>query len=385
VRQTWHILEQMYDHQSKILASPAIGLRFTDRDKLEGFGFMDIVSGQNPLRPRVSILKPGGRGWVDFTRSIGAISLLGRGFGDLIVPASDASKLYRAWMNVPKGEDYLVACITTLREICQKNGDINSNPLELAQGIYWHKADKLFESCSCKPNRFSQACDRIQVLLPLLSVGSKKHPDPFQNDKGAAIVGRSRRLNWHWPNVGSPVAATESEHDIDDDEKSLADSGLGTSMNTSALEASLSASTDSSQTPLTSDMSPSGLQVQRTTSWGGFQAGKQHVSGDNSILPASMKPVAQFLTSASSSREEVARNPKQSRIYDNVTASAESVNQAKPRSESPETTSAALQEHDTNDRHAGLQRYMASKTGHALQRMKSRIPRASRKLPDKAS
>ena len=49
VRQTWHMLEQIHDHQTKMLASLGIGLRFTDRDKLEEFGFMDIVSGQNLL------------------------------------------------------------------------------------------------------------------------------------------------------------------------------------------------------------------------------------------------------------------------------------------------------------------------------------------------
>jgi len=169
VRQTWHILEQIHDHQTKMLSSPGMGLRFTDRDKLEGFGFMDIVSGQNPLRPRVSVLKSSGRGWVDFTRSIGAISLLGRGFGDLIIPALDANKLCSAWKSVPEGKDYLVVCTTTLREICRKNGDTDSDPLELVQGIYWYKADRLFESCSC---RSGQACDRVQVLLPTLSVGS---------------------------------------------------------------------------------------------------------------------------------------------------------------------------------------------------------------------
>jgi hypothetical protein len=62
LRQTWHILQQIHDHQTRMLTSPGIGLRFTDRDKLEGFGFMDIVMGQNPLRPRVSYLKLSGRG-----------------------------------------------------------------------------------------------------------------------------------------------------------------------------------------------------------------------------------------------------------------------------------------------------------------------------------
>ena len=137
VKQTWRILEQIHDHQTKLLASPGIGLRGTDRDKLEGFGFRDIVEGENPLQPRVAILKPSGRGWVDFTRSLGAINLLGRGFGELITPAEDAkNNLCSAWKHVPKDRDYLTACVSTLEEICTKRGDCDANPLELTQGIY---------------------------------------------------------------------------------------------------------------------------------------------------------------------------------------------------------------------------------------------------------
>jgi hypothetical protein len=355
VRQTWHILEQIQDHQSKMLAAPGTSLRFTDRDKLEGFGFMDIVIGQNPLRPRVSVLKSSGRGWVDFTRSIGAISLLGRGFGDLIVPAFDANDLCRAWESVPKDQDYLVVCTTTLQEICRKNGDTESDPLELVQDIYWYKADKLFESCACKFNRFGQTCDRVQVLLPPLSVGSKKHPDPFQNINGAAIFGRSRRFKWHWPNVGSPEVGTQSEHDTDD-EDNLADSGLGTDISTSALEASRSADSVAPETPPTSEMSPPETQVPRTTLFSrelrtiGFrpsrratlfaksQAGTQSVSGDDLISPASVKPTAQSLTSSSSSCGIVAQNPAQSPIHDNATASPEGANRAIPQSDASEST-----------------------------------------------
>jgi hypothetical protein len=384
VRQTWHILEQIHDHQTNMLASPGIGLRFTDRDKLEGFGFMDIVSGQNPLRPRVSVLKSSGRGWVDFTRSIGAISLLGRGFGDLIIPALDSNELCRVWASVPKNQDYLVVCTTMLREICRKNGDTDSNPLELVKDIYWYKADRLFESCRCKSECSSQACDRVQVLLPRLSIGSKRHPDPFQNDRGAAIFGRSRRFNWRWPNVGSPAAGSQFEYETDD-EVSLVDSGLGTSMNTSALEAGRSGGTVNSQTPSTSDMSPSETQVQRITSLGAIQAGTQSISGDDSIRLAGMMPAAQNPTSTSSFRGEVAHNPIQSPMHDNVTASLEGVNRARPRSEAPESTPAPPREHDTNATRANNKKSIAPKIGSSWRRMKARISRVSQKPQNKPS
>jgi len=43
VEDNWHIIEQILDYQSKLSAAPGIGIRGTCRDKLEGFGFMDIV------------------------------------------------------------------------------------------------------------------------------------------------------------------------------------------------------------------------------------------------------------------------------------------------------------------------------------------------------
>ena len=193
VRETWRILEQIHDHQARLLSAPGVGLRGTDRDKLEGFGFMDIAEGDNPLRPRVAILKQSGRGWVDFTKKIRAITLLGKGFGELIKPGQDSNKLCSLWKGVPTGEDYLVACISTLDEICEKNGNKESDPLELAQGIYWHKGAKLFEPCSgCNKNEYGATYDRIQVLLPR-SLGHKTHPEPFSNPKGAAVFGRSAK------------------------------------------------------------------------------------------------------------------------------------------------------------------------------------------------
>lgn len=374
VRQTWHILEQIHDHQTRILASPGIALRFTDRDKLEGFGFMDIATGQNPLRPRVSFLKSSGRGWVDFTRSIGAICLLGRGFGELIKPAEDTNNLCRAWESVPKAKDYLVVCITTLHEICMKNGDTESSPLELAKGIYWYTADKLFEPCKCKSDQLGSICDRIQVLLPPLSIGSQKHPDPFNNCRGAAIFGRSRRFDWHWPNVGSPVARTGPEHETDD-EGNLQDSGLWTSIDTSSLGAGRYGYSTPSQTPPTSDLTSSENETRMiptctnnsdrrvgpspvrapspTTKAPQDSTDRSRLAGSNSTLTAPVEPNiptlgGQLIESSTPNRQPV--------------------------------------DYNTQAPHAENQPRMADRTGAGWkpwQRMKERISRKSRRSEDK--
>jgi hypothetical protein len=227
VRQTYHILEQIHDYEAKMMTSAGLDLRFTDRDKLTGFAFMDIVDSHNDLRPRVAILKSSGRGWVDFTRTIRATTLMGRGYGEIIKPSKDSNTLCKYWKSVPKGKDYLVACISTLKDICRKHGDHDSKPMELANGIFWHKPDKLFESCECKITSLSKPCDRIQVLLPP-SLGSKIHPQPFGHENGAVIFGRSRKFLWHWPRKGEPVGGGHSDSDPDDS-SDFRDSGLGES------------------------------------------------------------------------------------------------------------------------------------------------------------
>ncbi|CZR60568.1 uncharacterized protein PAC_10464 [Phialocephala subalpina] len=241
VRQTYHILEQLHDYETKILTSPAIGLRFTDRDKLTGFAFMDIVDVQNDLRPRVTTLKSSGRGWVDFTRGIRAITLLGKGFGEIIRPSTDANQLCKNWKHVPTGKDYLVASTSTLKGICRRYGNQDSKPIELANGIHWHKPDKLFEPCVC---RSGKTCDRVQVLLPA-SLGTKKNPQPFGCEKGAVIFGRSMRFPWHWPCKGQPVegGSSDSEHDDSD----FHDSGLGSNLSQSVTIPSPSSSSDTPQ------------------------------------------------------------------------------------------------------------------------------------------
>ena len=259
VESTYHILEQIQDNQVKMMSTSAINLRFTPRDKLLGFGFRDIVKGHNILYPRVATLKPSGRGWVDFTREINAITLIGKGFGEIIRPAKDSNRICKYWSHVPVGRDYLVVSIATLKEIACQHGDCESDPLELADGIYWHRPDKLFEPCDGKRGSWKSCCDRVQVLLPPMSVGSKKHPRPFDCNDGAVIFGRSKRFQWLYPNdpnEGNPVEGGESDSELEAGSE-FRDSGIGES-SSSTSEPDRSSMNDSS--PSEESLATSGSQ-----------------------------------------------------------------------------------------------------------------------------
>lgn len=99
-------------------------------------------------------LTSSGRGWVDFTRSIDAVTLFGSGFGDLIVPTRPHS--------------------------CQHSGR----------------------------RSLKVASDRIQVWLPKMRLDACKSPASPARDEhlqGAANFGRGERCKIWWPSEGEPV------------------------------------------------------------------------------------------------------------------------------------------------------------------------------------
>jgi hypothetical protein len=234
-----NLFELMGDYQKMLMESEGINLRGTDREKLEGWDFLDLVSGESSLKPRVTYLKSSGRGWVDFTRRIHTINLLGRGFGPLIQPADDAFVLCDQWKQVPTGRDLLTTCVSTIDQLCSQYGNSQSNTFRLAHDTYWHKAHLLFEKCKCTPERL--VCDRVQVLLPHIST-RKKRPEPFAQEKGAVIFGRSSRFSWQYPNRGPPTQdvdrGPEEDDELPDRVRGLllahSDSGLGTSFASSS-------------------------------------------------------------------------------------------------------------------------------------------------------
>ncbi|KAF4626411.1 hypothetical protein G7Y89_g11749 [Cudoniella acicularis] len=202
VQRNLSLLEKLHDHQKLLMESSGVDIRRIDREKLEGWDFLEIVSCESSLKPRSEILRPSGRGWVDFTREIHTINLLGRWFGSFIQPPEDGDRLCDGWKQVPKGRDYLTTCVSTVDEICRRYGNSQADPFRLANGINWHKPQLLFEQCHCRPG--ASVCDRVQVLLPPLSARIRR-PEPFAEGRGAVIFGKGKTCVWRHPNRGTPI------------------------------------------------------------------------------------------------------------------------------------------------------------------------------------
>ncbi|KAH6714370.1 hypothetical protein BKA61DRAFT_575142 [Leptodontidium sp. MPI-SDFR-AT-0119] len=89
--EVYDAMEQMYDHQTKMRTSQDVTVHLPRR-KLEGYEVMEIFRGLNAV-PRVVQLQNFGSGWVKCFRQIGALTLFGNGFGNLIAPGEGSSIL----------------------------------------------------------------------------------------------------------------------------------------------------------------------------------------------------------------------------------------------------------------------------------------------------
>jgi hypothetical protein len=216
-----HTLEQIIAHQCNVDSEDGVGFRLksTPRKQLEGFNFMDVATDTAPCWPLVTTIKGTGRGWADFIRAIHAITLFGRGFGEILRPL-DPSRLCSPWASVPKHQDYLAVCCADLESVFVKQGDRRNSPWRLVDDIYWVRRDKTFEHCKCDVGvSGKQGCDRVQLFLPSLSFTRKLWGKRLQSPaslagQGAIILGHSSKLPLRWgakddPEEGDPECTDE--------------------------------------------------------------------------------------------------------------------------------------------------------------------------------
>lgn len=243
----YSILDEIFNHQSDFSSTGVqLKVKKSPRKQLEGFDFWDIASGTSPILPRATTIKPPGKGWVDLVRELQAVTLFGRGFGEILRPEAFAnfngtetsilpspSTICTYWNKVPPGHDYLATSNATLSKILKHQGDATSagKPWRIANGIYIHSPDRIFEPCNCATanakGSVAKKCDRVLVPLPekLLVRRAFRSPSDLP-EEGAVIFGHSRSYPLRWLDIGDPV---EGDVDLEPDEEIVSSVGANTS------------------------------------------------------------------------------------------------------------------------------------------------------------
>ncbi|KAM3485931.1 hypothetical protein MY8738_000951 [Beauveria namnaoensis] len=200
-------LEQMIDYHSHLAGRDGINLKIRLRKHLEGWDFVDLVNEIRP-QPRVATIPTLGHGWIDFVRSIEAITLFGSNFGELLQPASRTGLCDR-WSSLPQQDYLLAASVADLTAIMEQYGDPHAAPRELARNIIWHSPADTYAACPCK---LSQASGHgkaaayhvgpVQVLLPRGRLPPASGQRELEPD-GAVVFGHNAIFGYRWPEKGT--------------------------------------------------------------------------------------------------------------------------------------------------------------------------------------
>ncbi|KAK3324881.1 hypothetical protein B0H66DRAFT_615058 [Apodospora peruviana] len=163
--------EKLIDHKTVVEHGyKGVDVKIRARRHLEGWDFRDIATGRDPFHLKVARLPVFGWGWVDFTRTIGAVTLFGRGFGSLLSPSSSSSSdnTCLEWAAVP--------------------------------------VDKYLLAASGKTASKLQHLNAIQELYPTkvrgLLASRRQPPDLDVAKLGAVVFGYRPASKWFWPEFG---------------------------------------------------------------------------------------------------------------------------------------------------------------------------------------
>ncbi|KAJ4183440.1 hypothetical protein NW759_017083 [Fusarium solani] len=187
-------------------------------DHLNGWDFTEIATDRDPFHLRTAKLPLDLTSWVELTRAIPAITLFGKGFGDIIRASPPKTSCCQGWEAVPTNKHLLCVSVADLRTIIEQIGDQGTNPITVAPGILWKNPfnDSPFHTtCLCATRceatkEKSHHCIQELVSTKIHSVTTMAHsvsnklgfPSPesvvdfhlAEHDNGAVIFGR--RAEW---------------------------------------------------------------------------------------------------------------------------------------------------------------------------------------------
>lgn len=246
----YNVLEKLIDHQTDLARDRDRNPSDKPRKYLEGWDFENLSKKHDPLFPCVATLEAAGKEWVDFTRGVHAVTLIGRGFGDIIRPA-DAG-LCEYWAELPKQKYYMAGCLSDLAEVLKQHSNYDDSHVRLTDNLIWHTPTTMSASCGCRGALRRKHHEPVQTLFPLeLSSILLPRRESIQLDGNQAVIfGHNLHFSWVWGDTGHPeegdVATALASSATETDSDSFKDSGIGTSLGRSASDARSSSQSGSS-------------------------------------------------------------------------------------------------------------------------------------------
>ena len=201
VEELYEALEKIIDHNLAVERGfKGIDLKLKLRKHLSGWEFSDLATSKDPFCMKVAKLPSLGPGWVDLIQTIGAATLFGKGFGEILAPATTSSGCTK-WTAIPSGTYYLGISISDLQRIVEAEGDVSTTPITIARDLIWHSPSSNSPFGPCRPchsfRSFSgkeQHLNPVQEILPSWCkrlLPSQGLVDPNWGNNGAVIFGVS--------------------------------------------------------------------------------------------------------------------------------------------------------------------------------------------------
>ncbi|KAK0614458.1 hypothetical protein B0T14DRAFT_606748 [Immersiella caudata] len=269
------ILEKLVDHEAQSEASAkGLNVKPSLNCHVQGWDFCDIITKRDPLYLQVATIPSSGGHWVDFAKSIRAVTLFGRGFGDLIKPLPTSAQWQQSWSTMPTGVGSLAACMADLRDIIDRDGDRGTKPLTLSRGIVWHNPSRSnpFEG----RGHGSPWIDVVQELHSLDSpfqsliprMKSSTGVDVDACEHGALIFGRSKSSQFWSSKLSSAISIAKDSFGTPSSELTGGTQTTTSSESSSCSPLPLASSLPNSsgetetQTTVTEPLTPSPVQIE---------------------------------------------------------------------------------------------------------------------------
>ncbi|KAL9086103.1 MAG: hypothetical protein Q9165_007315 [Trypethelium subeluteriae] len=240
VSKAWNTLEQIYDSQTEIdTTHVSKQIRNPFEAILEGYEFMAIVSCKHVLTRRSIKLPRNGTAWLDLVRSVGAIALFGKQFGEIYRPVHSVKDVIcEHWKTVPQGHGFLavpVALMKGMEERNRREGEVDMASAKIAEDILWfHSRD----SCNICGENCNRPFKRVKRYRSSANNPGSKLPQAAEilsNSLGAVLFGKSSALDMR---ILKPTTSPTGSAENDFNDSRLASDILDNRTTDSAIESS---------------------------------------------------------------------------------------------------------------------------------------------------